>query len=321
MGTNLVSIIIPVKNGEEFLDEVLTTVLAQKTDFSYEVIVIDSGSKDSSLEIIKKHNVKLFEIPPSEFNHGLTRNLGVEKSEGEYIAFITQDATPVNEDWLSNLINPFLDNPEIAGVFGKHIARENCDPIVSINLDNHFDNNISPVRKFWQKDEGYESNKGVYVFFSNNNSCIRRSIWEKIPFRKLDMSEDQNWAQDILEAGLVKCYEPSAVVYHSHTYSAIEWFQRNFDEYCAYKKIGLVEKVSLKHSIKAVSALSISDTRNIMQSSQLSILNKYSWTYKRILNNFGIVFGQFLGVRYDKIPNFIIKNFLSAQAKKIGEKK
>ena len=52
MNKNLVSVVIPVKNGEEFLDEVLTVTLAQKTDFPYEVVVIDSGSKDSSLEII-----------------------------------------------------------------------------------------------------------------------------------------------------------------------------------------------------------------------------------------------------------------------------
>ena len=321
MNKNLVSVVIPVKNGEEFLDEVLTVTLAQKTDFPYEVVVIDSGSKDSSLEIIKKHKVKLIEIPPHEFNHGLTRNLGVENSGGEFIAFITQDATPANENWLSNLISPFADNPEIAGVFGKHIAREKCDPIVSINLDHHFDHNISSARKCWRKDEAYEANKGTYIFFSNNNSCIRRSVWEKIPFRKLEMSEDQNWAQDILEAGLIKCYEPTAVVYHSHTYSPIEWFQRNFDEYCAYYKIGLVEKATLKHSVKSVSALSVSDTKNILRSSELSILEISNWTYKRILSNFGIVFGQYLGVRYDKMPNFVIKKFLSAQAKKIGVKK
>lgn len=321
MSKNLVSVVIPVKNGEEFLDEVLTSTLSQKTDFPYELVVIDSGSKDSSLEIIKKHDVKLIQIPSHEFNHGLTRNLGVENSDGEFIAFITQDATPANENWLSNLISPFADNPQIAGVFGKHIARENCDPIVSINLDHHFDNTISPVRKCWHKDEGYEANKGIYVFFSNNNSCIRRSVWEKIPFRKLEMSEDQNWAQDILEAGLVKCYEPTAIVIHSHTYSPIEWFQRNFDEYRAYKKIGLIETASLKHSIKSASVLSISDTKSIVRNPELSILEKSSWTYKRILSNFGIVFGQFFGARYDKMPNFVIEKFLSAQAKKIGATK
>ena len=318
MSKNLVSVIIPVKNGEEFLDEVLTSTLNQKTDFSYEVIVIDSGSKDSSLEIIKKHQLKPIQIPPSEFNHGLTRNLGVENSGGEFIAFITQDATPVNENWLSNLVNPFLDNPHIAGVFGRHIARKNCDPIVSINLDYHFEQNISPVRKYWQKDENYESNKGTYIFFSNNNSCIRRSIWEKIPFRKLEMSEDQFWAQDILEAGFIKCYEPTAVVYHSHTYSPIEWLQRNFDEYSAYKKLNLIEKASIQHSMKIFAQNSISDTKNIIKNSHLSKIDKSSWTYKRILNNFAIVVGQFLGARYDKIPNFLIKSFLSAQAKKIG---
>ncbi|MGL6337900.1 MAG: glycosyltransferase family 2 protein, partial [Waterburya sp.] len=102
----LASVVIPVKNGDEFLDEVLQQVLSQKTDFAYEVIVIDSGSTDRSLEIIKNYDVNLIQIDAKKFNHGLTRNLGVQKSSGEFIAFVTQDATPVNDQWLQNLVMP-----------------------------------------------------------------------------------------------------------------------------------------------------------------------------------------------------------------------
>ncbi|MBD2445882.1 glycosyltransferase family 2 protein [Nostoc sp. FACHB-152] len=318
--STLVSVIIPVKNGQEFLDEVLTATLTQKTEFKYEVVVIDSGSKDNSLEIIKKHNVKLIQIPPAQFNHGLTRNLGVQESQGEFIAFITQDATPANEYWLSNLVKPFLEDPQIAGVFGKHIARPKCDPIVAFNLDYHFEKTISLVRKTWKKDESYESNKGIYVFFSNNNSCIRKSVWEKIPFRQVEMSEDQIWAQDILEQGYIKCYEPSAVVYHSHTYSPIEWFKRSFDEYRAYIKIGLVQKDSILSSFKTIYGLSVGDIQIIRKNPELSVQQKYYWMLMRVLNNMGRISGQFLGVRHDKIPDYFAQMFFSGQAQKMRNK-
>lgn len=313
----LVSVVIPVKNGEEFLDEVLTIVLSQETDFTYEVIVIDSGSSDGSLEIARKHKVNLIQIEPFEFNHGLTRNLGVENSTGEFIAFLTQDATPINSQWLKNLVSPLLENAEIAGVFGKHLPRPNCDPIVAENLNTHFEVSISLVRKCWRKDEGYENDRGIYVFFSNNNSCIRRSVWQKIPFRNVEMSEDQWWAQDILENGYSKCYEPNAIVYHSHTYSSTEWFKRQFDEYRAYTKIGLVEKTIAKDALKSFWLLSMSDVKRVIKTSDLSKSQKAYWSIQRILNNFGMIAGQFWGSRYDVVPNVLARRVLSQQSQKM----
>ncbi|MBC1278336.1 glycosyltransferase family 2 protein [Nostoc sp. UCD121] len=316
----LVSVVNPVKNGEEFLDEVLKSTLLQQTNFPYEVIVIDSGSRNDSLEIIKNHDVRLIQIPPHKFNHGLTRNLGVQESQGQFIAFLTQDATPVNNVWLQNLVSPLIEDSQVAGVFGKHIARTNCDPIVAINLQNHFDLTISMGKKCWQKDEGFSNNKGLYVFFSNNNSCIRKTVWQQIPFREVEMSEDQLWAQDILENGYLKCYEPNAVVYHSHTYSPIEWFQRQFDEYRAYKKMELVENVSVQNFIKNFVFLSVDDINKIINLTNLSLKQKIYWAFQRTLNNLGITSGQFFGVRYNIIPNLINKKLMSQQSRNMESK-
>jgi rhamnosyltransferase len=313
--STLASVIIPTKNGAEFLDEVLTAVLSQKTDFDYEVIVIDSGSKDNSLEIIQKHNVKLIQINPTEFNHGGTRNFGVTKSQGEFIAFITQDATPANHQWLQNLVAPLREQPEIAGVFGKHLPRENCDPIVALNLYRHFDG-FSVQRKCWQKDQEYENNQGQYIFFSNNNSCIRRSIWEQIPFRCVEMSEDQWWAKDIIENGYIKCYEPTATVYHSHTYSPTEWMKRQFDEYRAYQRIGVIEKASFLNYVKRFTGLFYGDLKQLVKSSQLSFSEKIYWIWQRFFNNLGIVTGQFYGTYSDNIPSYISRKILSEQSQK-----
>ncbi|MCK4667799.1 glycosyltransferase family 2 protein, partial [Candidatus Dependentiae bacterium] len=84
-----VSIIIPTKNGEKYLDRVLNMLFSQETAFDFEVIIIDSGSKDKTLKIIKKYPAQLIKIRPREFGHGKTRNYGVGISKGKFLVFLT----------------------------------------------------------------------------------------------------------------------------------------------------------------------------------------------------------------------------------------
>ena len=100
-----VSIVIPTKNGGELFEQVLRKVFEQKTKYEYEVICVDSGSTDNTIDIIKKFPCKLYQISPEEFGHGKTRNYGASKGTGEFIVFITQDALPVDENWLENFID------------------------------------------------------------------------------------------------------------------------------------------------------------------------------------------------------------------------
>ena len=103
----LVSIVIPVKNGDYWLEHTLTALLNQELDKPFEVIVIDSGSTDSSLDIIRKHPVHLIQIQPETFNHGTTRNIGVQAAKGEYVVMTVQDARPVDNQWLKHLLAGF----------------------------------------------------------------------------------------------------------------------------------------------------------------------------------------------------------------------
>ncbi len=98
-----ISIIILVKNGGPYLEEVLRGVFAQKMEEEFEVVAIDSGSVDKSKEILGRFPVRLKEIPPETFNHGETRNLGASLSQGMYLVYLTQDAIPGNERWLREI--------------------------------------------------------------------------------------------------------------------------------------------------------------------------------------------------------------------------
>ena len=182
------SIIIPTKNGEKYLQEVLSMVFKQKVGFDFEIIIIDSGSQDKTLQIIKRFPVKLYQISPQEFNHGLTRNLAASKAKGEYLVFLTQDAKPANDHWLQNIVRPFEEDKEIAGIFGRHLPRENCDPFQKRILKDFFESfglktTIYQIKDAVGRENAFEKNKHVLTYFSNVNSAVRRSVWQKIPFR------------------------------------------------------------------------------------------------------------------------------------------
>ena len=203
-----VTIVIPTKNAGELFDRVLSSVFGQKTQYSFEVICVDSGSSDNTLDIISKYPVKLFQIPASEFGHGKTRNFGASKGTGEFIIFITQDALPASETWLQNFVDAMKIDPEIAGGFGIHYPYPDCNIIDKRDLKNHFEgfgkeNTIFQLTDSdrYSHDEGYRQ---YLAFFSDNNSCLRRDVWEKYPYEDIEFAEDQKWARKIIELGYKK---------------------------------------------------------------------------------------------------------------------
>lgn len=237
-----VSIVIPTKNAGGLFRSVLQAVITQQTNWPYEVLVIDSGSTDGTVGLVKEFpSVRLLEIPPESFGHGRTRNLGVTHTRGELIAFITQDALPVNSHWLENLTQLLFTDTAVAGVFGRHLAYDNASPFVKRDLTLHFDHLASwpnPLHRSdaerYEKDQGYRQ---VLHFFSDNNACIRRVVWQDFPYPDVDFAEDQIWAKQIIEAGFKKGYSDSGAVYHSHNYSVIESFRRAFDEAFALRQL------------------------------------------------------------------------------------
>lgn len=229
------TIVIPTKNGGELLSDVLEAIFAQKTTYSFEVICVDSGSSDDTLEIISRFPCKCFQIQPSEFGHGKTRNYGASKGTGEFILFITQDAKPANEKWLQNFLDAMKSDKEIVGGFGKHIPYPGCNVLDERDLKLHFDGfglqntvfQLEDVARY-NTDEGY---RHFLAFYSDNNSCMRRDIWEKYPYDDVDFAEDQIWARKMIESGHKKLYCADAVVYHSHNYPLNTYFSRYYDEY------------------------------------------------------------------------------------------
>lgn len=234
--TPVCSVVIPTKNAMPRLVRVLEMVRLQNTPWPFEILVIDSGSTDGTIAYVQAlPDVRLVQVPAQEFGHGKTRNEAIASCEAPFIAMLTHDAEPCGEYWLVKLVEAVQQDDRIAGAFGRHIAYPHHSPFTRRDLDLHFagflqhplvvTRDLDPVK--YEQDVGWRQ---FLHFFSDNNSCLRRAVWEKIPYPDVEFAEDQIWANRIIEAGYAKAYAHDAVVYHSHDYGIFERLQRSYDE-------------------------------------------------------------------------------------------
>jgi glycosyltransferase involved in cell wall biosynthesis/GT2 family glycosyltransferase len=283
--------VIPVKDGERYLDELLDALAREGVD---ETLVIDSGSRDRSREIAHSHGVELIEIAPQEFGHGRTRNLGAERTSGELICFLTQDATPC-PGWLAAYHEAFGLDARAGAAYGPHLPRADTSPMVARELTEFFAGFSPDGRPAVQR-------AGDPSFLSNVNACYLRSCWQEIHFRDVGYSEDQAFGADLLAAGWAKVYHPDAAVLHAHDYGALEFMRRYFDEYRGLREsTGHVEPFRMLGAARYVRAQVAAD-RRWMRSRRMSGTERAQWTARAAIHHGGRRVFSALGSRADSVP-------------------
>jgi len=228
----LVSIVIPTRNGGDTLPSLFESVSRQRVPFPYEVVVVDSGSTDGSLALIHRCADRVIEISPASFDHGLTRNLGVDQAHGELVVLLVQDAVPFDDSWLSELTAPLLSHANVAGAFARQRPRPDASAITRYYHDRWLASmdaeRVVAVVDAGEFDALPPMDRFLKCAFDNVCSCIRRSVWERHPFRSTPIAEDLEWAREVLLAGHRLVYAPRAVVIHSHDRPARYEFARTY---------------------------------------------------------------------------------------------
>jgi rhamnosyltransferase len=268
---SVVSVAIPVKDGREVLDGTLAAVRAQRLPDGIdelELVVCDSGSRDGSAALARQHGAAVIEIAPSSFSHGGTRNLLMERSAGEHVAFLTQDAEPADGGWLAALLGGFAAADDVALAFGPYRPRPGATPMVARELTEWFAS-FSPDGSI-RIDRLSDAERtlppiellGRRGFFTDANGCVARAAWDTVRFRPVAYAEDHVLAHDMLRAGYAKAYVPGAGVLHSHEYSGWGWLRRSFDEARALREVyGLTESASPRAVASKVAARARADAR------------------------------------------------------------
>lgn len=281
------TVFIPTFNGETYLRDILNIVFRQRVEFDFEVLIIDSGSHDSTIDIVrefeKKHeNLRFLEIPNTEYGHGKTRDEAAHIAKGEIVVYLSHDAIPSHDRWLYEMIRPFEINEKIVGVMGKQIPRPNCFPLLKYEIQTVF-GNFGPDfgTTIFYKDD-FIKDQGMYdavSFYSDVNSAGRRSfLIGKFPYKHVTYAEDQVLGRDIIDGGHYKAYAPRGSVVHSNDLALREYKHRMFDETLALRKTGfVVNKPSIKAVVKMTVRGLMKDTVRIMLDKDYSIKRKIYW--------------------------------------------
>jgi rhamnosyltransferase len=228
-----VSIIFLVYNGlSDHFSETLQSVLRQKTRFRYEIIAIDSGSTDGTHDFVRKYPaIHFHQISNSEFGHGKTRQLGAELSSGKYLVYLTQDATPTDENWLNNLINKLISKDDMVAVASRILPRIDAMPLRKYNVlsewcagSEDFEIKIDNIEEF-KNLSGEEVRK--YLKMHDVSSAYRAEFIKQKGFGDVAFGEDVIIARKILENGYVIGFASKSCVVHSHKYDIKRTYARN----------------------------------------------------------------------------------------------
>jgi O-antigen biosynthesis protein len=278
-------------DGERYLEELLAALAREGVD---EILVIDSGSRDRSLEIIRAAGVDLMEIEPHEFGHGRTRNLGAERTSGDLICFLTQDATPVT-GWVEAYREAFALDPGVGAAYGPHLPRPDTSPMIARELTEFFSTFAPDGRPAVQRE-------GDPTFLSNVNACYSRECWQEIHFREVAYSEDQAFGTDLLAAGWTKVYHPGAAVLHAHDYGPLEFMRRYFDEYRGlHDTTGHVEPFAVLSAARQVGG-AVAGDRRWAAAQGLTGSEQARWAARSAVHHGGRRVFSALGSRAHRLP-------------------
>lgn len=216
MSEPLVSIILRSYNEGWALRQTLPALKTQNYR-NWELIAIDSGSTDGSLDLLRQAAPShLIQIRPEEYNPSRVMNRGLTLARSGIGIFLNADATPQGPEWLGPLVAALQDQ-NTAAVFGRQIPRPDCRAVFAHDYWRCFGADRESAR--WEH------------FFSMVSSGLRKDIWSQRGFlEKMQYSEDDEYTRWCRAQGYRVVYCPESVVMHSHNYTPRQAYQRSFGE-------------------------------------------------------------------------------------------
>lgn len=196
------SIIIRCLNEAGYIGR-LFEGLKEQTFRDFEIVVVDSGSTDGTLEIVQQQeDVNLLRIAKQDFSFGRSLNMGCEAASGRYLVAISAHCYPVDQFWLENLLDDFT-NGRVGVVYGRQRGHE----------DSHFSEHR--IFEKWFPDRSVTEQQTP--FMNNANAAFRRDLWERIRFEEeLPGLEDIAFARAAMGEGYRINYRADATVIHVH---------------------------------------------------------------------------------------------------------
>jgi rhamnosyltransferase len=272
----------------------LDAIWRQRVPWGIELIAIDSGSTDGTVEVLQRRVDRLIQITAAEFNHGTTRNRALESARGDLGVLLVQDAEPVGEDWLAHLVAPLMADDRVAGAFCRQRAREDAGVITRRYLSRYAATradarvvSLDGPREFETLDALARMDRCT---FDNVASVVRLSAWRAHPFAATPIGEDIEWARDVLLAGYRLAYVPDAVVIHSHDRSAAYEFRRARAVHARLRALFDVQTIATRGQLARAIATSMA------LHGRLTLMTPSAWPHAAAWA-IAAPLGQYLGAR------------------------
>ena len=217
------SVVVRCLNEELHIGRLLAG-LQRQSQPPDEIVIVDSGSTDATLDIASRYTSNIVEIKPEEFSFGRALNIGCDAAKGDVLVFVSAHVYPVYDSYLHMLTAPFAQDDEVALTYGRQVGDHRTRFSESRLMLRWF-----PATSLRRQD---------HPFCNNANAAIRRSVWESQPYdEELTGLEDVHWAKRALAAGHALSYVAEAPVVHVHEESWSRIVNRYERESLAYRRI------------------------------------------------------------------------------------
>lgn len=244
----LISIIIRTYNEEQYLNELLNAIRMQALkNCTTEVVIVDSGSTDKTIEIAKDYDARITYINQDQFTFGRSLNIGCDFSKGSVLVFISGHCIPVGKSWLMSLVEPLIDG-KCDYTYGRQIGRDSTKFSERQVFEKYFPNKSSIPQ------EGF--------FCNNANAAITKKTWVKYRFDEvLTGLEDMYLAKKMYDNDARIGYVAESVIYHIHNESWSQVKTRYERESIALQKIMPEVKIGLLDMFNFIFVGLINDLR------------------------------------------------------------
>ena len=293
-----IDVIIPLyKPGKELFT--LLDKLGSQSVPVHQVILLNTEEKYFEQLIYgtrfleQYQNIKVYHVSKREFDHGGTRRMGVKKSSADVFVMMTQDAMPVDNKLIENLLKPLQGTTAVS--YARQLPRKDSTPVESYTREFNY-----PDKSRIKSAEDLKT-LGIKTFFcSNVCAAWRREKYKELGgfVKRTIFNEDMIYAGTIIKAGGRIAYCADAQVVHSHNYSALQQFHRNFD---------LAVSQTMHPEIFGGIRSESEGIRLVKRSLSYCIKIRKPWLMIQVVTqSAGKLLGYKLGQRYERLPRKLV---------------
>lgn len=290
----IVDVILPVCQPDERTIQSVKRLLKQTYPLNRIYIIhTEKGMFPGELETLSE-KIHITHIRPEQFDHGGTRHQGAMMSRAEFLIYMTQDALPVNEKLVENLMAAFQDE-RVGAAYARQLPAGDSSSI------ERFTRTFNYPPESRVKSEADLPELGIKTYFCSNTCAVyRKSVYMSLGGfeSKVIFNEDMIMAGRIIQSGFKIAYAADAQVIHSHHDGCRRLFKRNFD-----LAVSQTEHPEIFEGVRSETE----GLRLVKKTAAYLIKSGKPWEIARLVLQSGFKYaGYRLGRQYRRLPRWLI---------------